>query len=617
MVPKRTGQKSLRKGGVVIFAECMRMGIPSRIRAQNDESDAFVIQEAMRRFETDVLIVGGGGAATATAISAHDNGARTMLAVKGRFGVAGVRGAGATSNPLGDFWTIRTVGPEGGFFCPPELVYRDMLQTGLGMADPVLCRIFVNEVGAAVRRLNEMGLAFKNKVFATMPADQKAGGTNSIVATQKAVIEATDTEVIEQANIVDVVVENGRCLGAVGIADDGQLMLIEAGAVVLAAGGVGQLFRYSFNPPGNTGDAYAIALRAGAELFNMEFMQQGLATTWPTQAMIMLYEMDKPYRLLNAHGKAFVESYLPDGVTVGDVSRSKALHWPVSCRDISIHLDRAIKGEALCGNATIHNGVFLDLSEATRRFEPELFAPFMLSKGIDVRKDLVQVQVHHHTSNGGIRIDADGHTNVTGLFAVGEAAGWQGADRLGGTMLGGSQVFGWRAGARAAKTALSRPGTRLSQDASESVRETVARFSEIRGAVRPAEFRQPLQQSMWESLLVEKDERSLARARDFVLRDRERFGCELAVAEPFDLALALEHRNLLDVAEAIIEAAAMREESRGSHFRVDYPRRDDSEWLTNIFVSRHNGSLRLRRQWVAEECGWTDQPQDVHIRPWG
>ena len=83
-------------------------------------------------FETDVLVVGGGGAATAATISAHDAGARTMLAVKGQFGIPGVRGAGATSNPIGDYWTIRTVGPKGGFFNPPDMVQQDMVQTGLG-----------------------------------------------------------------------------------------------------------------------------------------------------------------------------------------------------------------------------------------------------------------------------------------------------------------------------------------------------------------------------------------------------------------------------------------------------------------------------------------------------
>jgi fumarate reductase (CoM/CoB) subunit A len=571
----------------------------------------------MQRFETDVLIVGGGGAATAAAISAHENGARTMLAVKGRFGVAGVRGAGATSNPLGDFWTIRTVGPEGGFFCPPEAVYCDMLQTGLGMADPELCGIFVKEVGDAIRRLQEMGLKFKSRVFATMAADQKAGGTNSIVATQKAIIEGTNTRVLEHANVVDVVVENGVCVGALGISDEGELLLIQAGAVILAAGGVGQLFQYSFNPPGNTGDAYAIALRAGAELFNMEFMQQGLATTWPAQAMIMLYEMDRPYRLLNANGKAFLDSYLPDGVSVEEVSRAKAVHWPVSCRDVSIHLDRAIKGEVLKGTATEADGVFLDLSESNRRFEPELLAPFLLSKGIDIRRDLLQVQVHQHTSNGGIRIDANGHTKVSGLFAVGEAAGWQGADRLGGTMLGGSQVFGWRAGAAAAKGAVHRPNITLGCSTLAVVQERAAKLCETNGTVRPQELRPQLQRTMWETLLVEKNEDSLLRARKFVQDDRERLAREVLIEEPFDLALAFEHQNLLDTADVIIEAALIRRESRGSHFRSDYPHRDDGNWLTNLFVSRAGDELTLRRHWVAAECGWTDHPGDVRIKPWG
>jgi L-aspartate oxidase len=571
----------------------------------------------MKSFETDVLIVGGGGAATASTISAHENGARTMLAVKGRFGVPGVRGAGATSNPLGDYWTIRTVGPEGGFFNPPELVYRDMIQTGLGMADPALCRIFVNEVGDAIKRLQQMGQQFKSKVLATMEANPQFGGTNSIVATQKAVIEATNTRVIEHANIIDLVVENGRCIGAVGIDDDGEPLLIAAGAVILAAGGVGQLFRYSFNPPGNTGDAYAIALRAGADLFNMEFMQQGLATTWPTQAMVMLYDMEQPYRLLNADGKAFLQNYLPQDVTLEEVSKRKAAHWPVSCRDQALHLDRAIKAEVVAGHGTRNNAVLLDLSGARRGFEPELFIKFMLSKGLDVHHDLLQVQIHHHTSNGGIRIDENAQTSITGLFAAGEAAGWQGADRLGGTMLGGSQVFGWRAGAHAAKVAATRPSTNLGPQAFEPFEKQVSGFRESQGDQRPMDLRKGLQQVMWETLLVEKDAETLLRAMRYVEDDRERLRTRLRIAEPADLALAFEHRNLLDVAEVIIAAAAMRTESRGSHYRRDYPRRADKDWLTNIFVNRNNGDLALRKHWVESEVGWVDQPGDVRIKPWG
>jgi L-aspartate oxidase len=575
----------------------------------------------MRRYRTDVLVIGGGGAATAATIAAHDHGARTMLAVKGRFGVAGVRGAGATSNPIGDYWTIRTVGPEGGLFNPPAAVHADMVQAGLGMADPALCRIFVDEVPDAIGRLKGMGMRFKSKMIATMEGKRSEQKTNNIVAIQKAVIEQTGTEVVEGANITDLMVEDGQCIGAVGVHDDGESFVIEAGAVVLATGGVGQLFTHSFNPPGNTGDGYAMALRAGAELFNMEFMQQGLATTWPTKAMIMLYEMAEPYRLVNAKGRFFVEDYLPSGVGLKEVSDLKANHWPVTCRDAAIHLDRAIKLESLKGNATAEDGIFLDLASSKRGFEPALFEEFMAANGIDVRRDLIQVQMHHHTSNGGVRINAQAETaNVRGLFAVGEVAGWQGADRLGGTMLGGSQVFGWRAGRQAAARAKMLEPTAdeaLMEHLLEPLERLRAREGQDREAARPEAMLPRLQRVMWETLIVEKDAHTLARAKDAIAAHRDWLEQGVAIARPMDLALAKEQRNLLDVAEAIVEAAAMRTESRGAHYRSDFPARDDTNWLTNIFISRREGALKLEKAWVAEDGGWEDRPGDIRIKPWG
>jgi fumarate reductase (CoM/CoB) subunit A len=579
---------------------------------------------SMRTYETDVLIVGGGGAATAAAISAHEAGARTMLAVKGRFGVAGVRGAGATSNPRADFWTIRTVGPKGGLFNPPDAVLRDMVQAGLGMADPKLCRIFVDEVADAIKRLRQMGMAFQSKMLAVMPAQAKAGGTNNIVAIQKAVIDGTGTEVVEHANLTDLLVEqgqgHGRCYGAVGVDDAGAPFAIYAGAVILATGGVGQLFKHSFNPPGNTGDGYAMALRAGAELFNMEFMQQGLATTWPQQAMVMLYEMPEPYRMFNRQGKSFIEGYLPQGTTLEDVSRRKAFHWPVSCRDSAIHLDRAIHGEALAGRATENDAIYLDLSSARRAFLPDMFVEYMSGLQIDLNRDLLQIQNHHHTSNGGVRVDVECQSRVRGLFAAGETMGYQGADRLGGTMLGGSQVFGFRAGKSAAEVAKARGGLASRAPADELDRlilEPLARLSEARGQSRPGELLPGLQEKMWQELLVDKDAPSLASALSYIADDRERMSTSLRIAEPIDHALALEHRNLLDVAEVIARAATLRTESRGSHFRSDFPERDDARWLTNIMVTRQHGQLALERRWVCETEGWVDEPGDMRILPWG
>jgi len=571
----------------------------------------------MKRYETDVLVIGGGGAATASTIAAHDAGARTMLAVKGQFGVPGVRGAGATSNPKADFWTIRTVGPKGGLFNPPEVVWGDMCQLGLGTADAELCQIFVDEVTEAIKRLRSMGMRFQSKMLATMPATKESKGTNNIVQIQKAVIAGTNTVVVEHANFTDILVEDGRCMGAVGIHDDGEPFVVQAGAVVLATGGIGQLFRYSFNPPGNTGDGYAMALRAGAELFNMEFMQQGLATTWPTQAMVMLYEMPDPYKMFNREGKAFVKDYLPAGLGLTDVSNLKAFHWPVSCRDAAIHLDRAIHGEAVAGRGTDHDAIFLDLSGTKRGFQPEVFHEYMKSVGIDLDHDLLQIQIHHHTSNGGVRIDKHAESRVKGLFACGETAGWQGADRVGGTMLGGSQVFGFRAGTRAAEAARDRPQREIRKDELDArLLERLARANERRGTTRPGSLLAPLQREMWSRLLVEKDAADLAHARAFVREQRGRLETDLLIAEPFDLVLMFEQRNLLDVAEAILAAADLRKESRGSHYRSDYPERDDANWMTNIFITYENGELGLTRKWINEARGWTDAGS-VRIMPWG
>lgn len=539
-----------------------------------------------------------------------------MMAVKGQFGVPGVRGSGATSNPKADFWTIRTVGPKGGLFAPPEQVHGAMCQLGLGTADSELCQIFCDEVSDALKRLRSMGMRFISKIYAMMPATKETKGTNNIVQIQKAVIAGTNTEVVEQANLTDLIVENGRCRGAVGVHDNGEPFVIHAGAVVLATGGVGQLFKYSFNPPGNTGDGYAMALRAGAELFNMEFMQQGLATTWPTQAMIMLYEMPEPYKMFNREGKAFVKNYLPEGMSIGEVSNFKAWHWPVSCRDGAIHLDRAIHGEATAGRGTDNDAIYLDLSGTRRGFQPEVFEEYMESVGLDLETDLLQVQMHHHTSNGGVRIDRNAQTRIGGLFACGEAAGWQGADRVGGTMLGGSQVFGWRAGTHAAGVSKDKPQGEVHKDELDRLTGWITKANEAKGSTRPQSLLAPLQQEMWSKLLVEKDAEQLAQAKSFIAAQRKQLDSDLRIAEPFDLALLAEQRNLLDVGEVIASAADMRKESRGSHYRGDFPERDDANFLTNIMVTRKDGELQLEKKWVNEKCGWNDLGK-VSIMPWG
>lgn len=184
-------------------------------------------------------------------------------------------------------------------------------------------------------------------------------------------------------------------------------------------------------------------------------------------------------------------------------------------------------------------------------------------------------------------------------------------------MLGGSQVFGWRAGTHAASVAKDRPQASLRAGEVDRLLGWVARAREqTSGGTRPQHLLQPLQREMWMRLLVEKDAEQLAAARSFIAKQRERLEDDLLIAEPFDLVLLAEQRNLLDVAEVITAAADMRKESRGSHVRADYPARNDAEFMTNIMVSRENGELRLNKRWVNEATGWTDLGK-VAIMPWG
>ena len=185
-------------------------------------------------------------------------------------------------------------------------------------------------------------------------------------------------------------------------------------------------------------------------------------------------------------------------------------------------------------------------------------------------------------------------------------------------MLGGSQVFGWRAGQRAAEIALDNPASPTDVvEVERLIIEPVARMREVRGSTSIRELLLSLQDRMWRDLLVEKDANTLGGALAYVEGQRERLRSDLTISEPLDYALAMEQRNLLDVAEVIIRAATLRTESRGTHYRSDFPDRNDDDWLTNIFVTRQGGRLQLDKKWINEEVGWIDQPGDVRIKPWG
>lgn len=567
----------------------------------------------LNKVSTDVLVVGGGAAGTRAALEARLAGARVLLAVKGHFGAVGIRGAGASANGLcqgGGILYGHRSGVEG--YPPPNQSYAHAIQLGLGLADPTLTRILVDD---STRNRNELtgydihlNRGFGRGIRAHgVPL---AGG----LANQ---CRSRGVTVRERVMITYLVIQDGVCCGALGIDEQsGELFVVEANAVILATGGDAQLFRHNLNPPCVTGDGYAMGYRAGAQLMNMEFKQVFVAIIYPTRNTIYLWAWDHAPQFLNGEGHAFLADYCPPGVTPEVVLEQHAMHDPASTRDpYSRLLELAITGEVVGGRGTPHGGVWLDYRGCEHLLNPNMAAWFRY-RGIFSDEERIEVSVCHHCSNGGFRVDENAQTTIPGLYAIGECmAGPHGADRRGGHMLAATQVFGARAGRHAGrKSSKAQPQSAKERTIKKATEEILA-LKHNQGSQSVLMLRDFLQENNWRDLLWGRSEDSLRRVQDNVEKIRELLWRDLCIDSTRALVQALELKNMLDVTEIVSHAARMRLETRGSHFRLDFPERNDIDWLKSIIVQRINNKVQLDT--VVLDPGWQDRAEELAGFRWG
>jgi fumarate reductase (CoM/CoB) subunit A len=420
-------------------------------------------------------------------------------------------------------------------------------------------------------------------------------------------IKALPVRIVERTFIVDLIVENGSCAGAVGIDSEGHPVVLRAKAVVLACGGAGQLFRYTLTPKDITGDGYAIGLRAGAELVNMEFMQVVLGTVEPTRNQFNTFLWCARPRLQNAAGEQFLDNYLPVGVSTEQCMAAKSRHFPFSSCDHSRYIEIAVQKEMLSSGQT---GVFIDLTGITDEVVAGLptdsplpkvwpiVKAFMANRGFSIDARPVPVACFAHAINGGLKINVDGQTTLQGLLAAGEVAGGpHGADRLGGNMLVTCQVYGARAGRAAARTASRKKHAASARLHDAAILDRIQSCRQQQGTLQVQELKKRLQETMWRNVLVVRNKGKLEAAWSDVSDLRSRLP-EAAVNGINDLRSLLELRNMLDVGEAIIAAALYRTESRGSHYREDFPVQDP-RWDKRILIGYRNGEIILGEEVIS------------------
>jgi fumarate reductase (CoM/CoB) subunit A len=565
------------------------------------------------RIETDVLVVGAGGAGMRAAYEAHLAGAGVVLAVKGRFGAIGVRGGGATASGFSETGSMRAVGlPQGrpGERLEPDQVYDDILQCGLGMADPKLVRVLVDDALEARSALEDWGM---------VPTFAEGYGIRThgvpIVVTLQSLVRRSGITVREGAVVSDLLVEDGTCVGALAVEEQtGNVLAIEAASTILATGGLGRLFSLNFHPSCITGDGYALGFEGGAELFNMEFHQIFIGTIAPTINLVHSWMWESYPRLKNARGEEFLTRYVPAGATVKECVDQRRQHHPFSTRDgLSRYIDLAMVSEARGGRGTPRGGVFVELDAPSYRIRPELVEWYRY-RGIQWDRGPVEIGVAHQCCNGGFRIGPDGETTVSGLFAVGEvAAGPHGADRMGGNMLLASQVFGARAGREAARRAAATARRSIGRDEVARVESTLR--CPRSGAVQIGQVGESLAALAWNELLLPRSRERLEHALREIGRVRDEDLPRLDIATPLELARAVELRNSLRAAEMVARACLVREESRGGHYRSDFPSQDDGRWLKVVSIGNDDGQMRTDTRAVDPE--WTPRSTDMWGRRWG
>jgi fumarate reductase (CoM/CoB) subunit A len=534
----------------------------------------------MNALDCDVLIVGGGAAGSRAAYEAKrtDPCLKVMLAVAGGYGSSGSTNLIA-SESLGISAPFDHM-KDGD---SPDIFHRDILETGAGLSDPVLSRIVADEACARVDDLAALGVVFDRGnsgiVQCRLSGCSKArsltcGGSTGreIVRVLKGEIQKIGVEILENVRVADLVRDDhGRVRGVLALVGQEQIC-IGAGAVVLASGGAGRVFRHNVNPPSLEGDGWSMAYRAGARLVNLEFFQVGPTVfNAPIQFIIHSHMWRLRPRLTNARGEEFLPRYCPAGIDPEEVLDLKAMSYPFSVRTNAKYMDIAIFKEVMAGRGTPSGGVWFDVTHTDRK-TLEASAPItygtLLRAGIDLTRDRIEVGQVVQNFNGGILIDADGFTGVEGLYAAGEVTGGvHGADRPGGNNLIDTQVFGYRAGRAAARFAANGTGKTASSGHVSDLKSTPPTPEE-------EDLLRVSSELYSSNLTIVRTEKGLREVLAF--NDRHGRNAGMIVS------------NRLTVGSLLGTAALTREESRGTHYREDFPD-TSAEWGKRIVLSRSEG----------------------------
>ena len=538
--------------------------------------------EVPSNWDTDVLIIGSGAAGlrAALAASAHANVTLITKTTLTESNTHYAQGGIAVAMNLDD--TI-------------ALHIKDTCAAGAGLCDVAAVEMMVSEGIPRVAELLDWGANFDWEGTLPRFTQEAAHSRRRIVhkgdatgreTTDVLIQRVLNTErihVLQNAFAIDLLTnaetktdseESVTCYGVTAIVE-AQVVCIRAKATILATGGLGRVYPCTSNPKIATGDGFAAAWRAGCEMIDMEFVQFHPTTLFLDGAPNFLISeavRGEGGTLLNIRGERFMEKYHEKG--------------ELAPRDV---VSRAIQNEMYL---TQFPCVYLDITHKTTDFILERFPTISATTkhyGLDISVDLIPVRPGAHFMMGGIRTNTDTQTNIEGLYACGEVActGVHGANRLASNSLLECLVYGARAGRNAAAFAGSQPTHSPDLPIPSNVGTSVRLPPDAAVKIDIAGIKNAIQETLWENVSIERNGESLQNTLAELQDIKESLGDVVTCSDTEDVS-TIETVNMLNVALMITQSALARTESRGAHYRADFPAQDDTTWQRRILIRRDN-----------------------------
>ncbi|MDD3985998.1 MAG: fumarate reductase subunit A [Methanobacterium sp.] len=550
-------------------------------------------------YECDVLVIGSGGAGCRAAIEARKYNLDVIIVSKGLTFKSGC-----------------TTLAEGGYNAAFGYVdiedsvdshFKDTMKGGAYLNDIELVRILVNESKDRLTELENFGAIFDRqesgklnqrafggqKFKRTCFQGDRTGHEMMMALKEEVIKQKIDTydELMITSLLMDN--ENKKVIGAIGISlRNSQIIIFKSKSTIIASGGAGWLYPVTSNAIQKTGDGYSLAYNAGADLLDMEQIQ-----FHPTG---MLYPPSR-------RGVLITEAVRGEGGKLFNIKMERFMknydeREELATRDV---VARAIYNEIRKGRGTDNGGVYLDVTHLPNKtiedkLETMLFQ--FMDIGIDIRKMPMEVAPTAHHVMGGIRIKPNCETTITNLYAAGEVTGGiHGANRLGGNALADTQVFGKRAGEAAAKNALSSEYSYNKHQVEQEKDRILNIFKD--GDIYPHEIKTSLMETMWENVAIIRNENNLKKALQKIEElHKNTLNMNVPHSKNYNKNLldALEINNMLTVASLITESAILRRESRGSHYREDYPQTNE-KWKRSIIINK-NSDFRYIKRGLNSSC---------------